>query len=126
MKRFAAALLLTLSASALGGCLMVATSAIELVDETASLRLDMDCAVTHIFIAEPWCRSRTVPNNIPPVYCYRTLGGVDCYAEEDPYGVAQSSTRVKPARVLAAPHVAPVAVETAARPVPKFPTRDGN
>jgi hypothetical protein len=130
MQRFAAALLLTLSASALGGCVMVptilVTSAIELVDKTASIRLGMDCAATHIFIGDPYCRSNTVPNNIPPVYCYRTLGGVDCYAEEDPYAIAVSSTRVRPARVLAAPHATPVVVETAARPVPQIPTRSGD
>lgn len=120
MPRLAAALILSLSAGALGGCIMVptilVTSAIELVDETASLRLDMDCAATHIFLAEPYCRSRTLPNNEPPVYCFRTLGGVDCYAEDDPYGVGESS-RVKPGRPLALPPVAPVAAAQPPLPV---------
>ena len=129
MPRLAAALLLTLSAGALGGCIMVpailVTSAIELVDETASLRLDMNCATTHLLLIEPYCRSRTVPNNQPPVYCFRTLGGVDCYAEDDPYGVGESS-RVKPGRPLAAPRVAPVAVAQPPVPVPQPPEKFDN
>jgi hypothetical protein len=128
MPRLAAALLLTFSAGALGGCIVVptilVTSAIELVDKTASLRLDMDCAATHIFIGDPYCRSNTVPNGIPPVYCYRTLGGVDCYGESDPYGVAESTTRVKPGRPLAAPHIVPTSAPPPPRPMPQPPVRD--
>ncbi|WP_373086889.1 hypothetical protein [Sneathiella sp.] len=38
----------------------------------------------------------------PPVYCYKTIGTVDCYSERNPYDT-ERSPRVKPVQELESP-----------------------
>ena len=76
------------------GPAIVATGATVLgvatVDAIASRHTEKDCSVLNLLDGDPYCRSTTVPNGRPPVHCFKTLGGVDCYAEPDPYKLAET------------------------------------
>jgi len=45
-----------------------------------------DCVPMNIFAGKPMCPEETAAaaKEEAPVYCYRTLGQVDCYTEPDP------------------------------------------
>ena len=60
------------------------------VDAIASRHTEKDCSVLNLLDGDPYCRSTTVPNGRPPVHCFKTLGGVDCYAEPDPSKLAET------------------------------------
>jgi hypothetical protein len=85
----------------LGACALpaIANNTIGAFDKSVSLKRDQDCSVLYLIDGAPYCRERLVPDHRKPVYCYRTMGGVDCYAEKDPYGSAQSG-RVRPPQPL--------------------------
>jgi hypothetical protein len=106
MRQIFTAIYLLGAGLALSGCLVptiAITSGIELVDQTASIRLDKDCSAMHIFTGEEYCLPHTVPSGRTPVYCFKTLGGIDCYDNPDPYAVAETD-RAKPSQQLAAPY----------------------
>ncbi len=49
-----------------------------------------DCNyIRHLDDKGPYCRPRERRVIERPLYCYRTLGGIDCYEERNPYGVHQ-------------------------------------
>ena len=91
------------------GPAIVATGATVLgvatVDAIASRRTEKDCSVLNLLDGDPYCRSTTVPNGRPPVHCFKTLGGVDCYSEADPYKLAE--TGHTPERAPLAPRPPP-------------------
>lgn len=97
-------LLALLLASACGGETLVASTIastmVGTVDEAMSRRTDQECSVMNFVDGDGYCRSRTVPSGRPPVHCFRTLGGVDCYEETDPYGLTETGT-VRPSPPLA-------------------------
>lgn len=68
----------------------VATTAVGTVDAIVSRDTSQECSFMNLVDGDSYCRSRTVPNGRPPVNCFRTIGGVDCYVESDPYGLAES------------------------------------
>ncbi len=78
--------LTTLLLIAAAGC---AADTVEAIDAEVSEIIEMDCRVTYLFRGQRYCRQPEEPETAP-LYCFRTLGGVDCYAEEDPYGVNRS------------------------------------
>jgi hypothetical protein len=45
-----------------------------------------DCMPFNVLTGKPMCREEEVAaaKEEPPVYCYRTLGQVDCHAKPDP------------------------------------------
>src|SRR5690242_18664923 len=45
-----------------------------------------DCIPANIFAGKPMCpeEETAVAKNAAPIYCYRTLGQVDCHTEPDP------------------------------------------
>lgn len=71
---------------AAAGC---AADTVEAIDAEVSGIVEKDCRVAYLFRGRRYCRQPEEPE-APPLYCFRTLGGVDCYAEEDPYGVGRS------------------------------------
>lgn len=82
------------------------------MDKGFSLVTEEECDLQNIFAGKPYCQTRVVLRDDPPVYCYRTLGVPDCYARPDPYGVAQSSSgRQTPPMALG--DAVPAAVEVA-------------
>jgi len=79
----------------LAGC---TTAAIAVIDEKMSQLTEKDCTSVNIVFGDGYCKEKTRPINQEPVYCYRTLGGIDCYAEKDPY--AGPSGRVREVSAL--------------------------
>ncbi len=97
-------LALVLLATACGGDSLVASTVastvVGTVDEAVSRHTDQECSVMNLIDGDGYCRSRTVPSGRAPVHCFRTLGGVDCYEQRDPYGLAETG-QVRPRTPLA-------------------------
>ncbi len=91
----------------LSGCLVatVANNTVGAIDLSISQKLAKDCSTLYVLSGDPYCQDRLKVDARDPVYCYRTLGGVDCYSETDPYAVSETS-RVAPPMVLTAPQQA--------------------
>ena len=77
------------------GC---STDAFKAVDKKISGLFGESCSITNLSAGEDFCPSPKAAYVQAPVYCYKTLGGVNCYNEENPY-VTERSERVR--RVLA-------------------------
>ncbi len=92
----------------LGGCTDLAVGTF---DAKLSQITDAKCSYAHVLVGDSYCQSRTVATATPPLYCFRSLGRVDCYDRPDPYAINGSGRALEP------PLVAPVdAPETAAPP----------
>ncbi|MGB8275846.1 MAG: hypothetical protein WCF16_11350 [Alphaproteobacteria bacterium] len=60
-----------------------------ITDHVMSNMMHKDCAANRLFKEGKMCRdddSATLVAQQAPVYCYRTLGEISCYASPDPYG----------------------------------------
>lgn len=81
-------------------------------DHLASVMLGAECSVVTLEEHGYYCKPRRadVLDAQPPLYCYRTLGVPDCYAEPDPY-----DSRVQPIVVPGSEWPAH------RRPVPRLP-----
>lgn len=55
-----------------------------IVDAAVSLAKGQDCSVLHLERRGEYCR--TVAAVSEPPFCTRSLGGVDCWTEYEPYG----------------------------------------
>lgn len=75
------------------------TAAVAVIDEKISQMTEKDCTTVNIMLGEDYCRDRDRSLRQEQVYCYRSLGGVDCYREKNPYDT-DKSPRVQPAAVL--------------------------
>ncbi|MDP6341969.1 MAG: hypothetical protein QF578_03310 [Alphaproteobacteria bacterium] len=75
-------LVLTLAAPS-AGCTAVAVTALKSVDNTVSKLVEQDCQILRVVNGNEICRDETI-TVVPSVYCYRTLGAVDCYDRADP------------------------------------------
>ncbi len=105
LQRLATIAVLVGFAVAGSGCLIantIASQTVGSIDQVVSMKLEKDCSMAYLVEGTAYCRDRVVENGRPHVYCYRTLGGVDCYAERDPYNV-QSHDRTRPTSPLAVP-----------------------
>jgi len=59
-------------------------------DHLASYMTGLDCDTIRASQDNgPHCRPHHQEVIEPPVYCYRTLGNVDCFRSPDPYGYNQ-------------------------------------
>ena len=83
----------TTAGSSATGIIGVATSFIMTdklpTDNMAEIATGLDCSyVRHLDDKGPVCRSHDYGKVIEkPIYCYRTLGKVDCYDYPDPFAV---------------------------------------
>lgn len=93
-----AALLLALPLL-LGGCTDLAVGTF---DTKLSQITDAKCSYAHVLVGDSYCQSRTVATAATPLYCFRSLGRVDCYDTPDPYAINGSGRALEP------PLVAPV------------------
>ncbi|MBL4739831.1 MAG: hypothetical protein JKY12_02495 [Sneathiella sp.] len=75
------------------------TAAVAVIDEKISQMTDKDCTTVNIMLGDDYCRDKNRTIKQEEVYCYRTLGGVDCYREKNPYNT-DKSPRVQPSPVL--------------------------
>lgn len=92
--------MLTVAAAMLGGCALppalVATSAVAestsmtatkktVIDHVVSNAVGEDCSLVQLEEKGTYCQEKITVVR-PPVYCTKTLAGVDCYDRPDPYG----------------------------------------
>jgi len=104
------------------GCLSVASIAVETLDENVSIARDENCKTGHLLFGKSYCQSRRRPQEVAPLYCFQTLGGIDCHATPDPYAMTIPG-RVMPPLAVGAP--APMAsVASTAGPASAPPTPD--
>jgi hypothetical protein len=57
---------------------------------------DVNCSVFNILETGEVCQHKYKPTDRQEVFCYRTLGQVDCYAERDPYRLAGRALPAQP------------------------------
>lgn len=84
---------LLLSATALAGC---AEGTFAKLDDRISQGTDSDCAIDRLFSFKAVCRE-PAPAATEAMYCYRTIGNVNCYGSPDltvtdPKGVADAKS----------------------------------
>ena len=66
----------------LGGC---GAAAVTMIDETMSSFTGKECRVRHVFNDDKAiCYEAVSLPQGPRVFCYRTLGSIDCYREPNP------------------------------------------
>jgi hypothetical protein len=95
----------------LGGASGCTTLAFETAEKKLSQWTDAQCSYAHILVGEPYCVKPEAAKEQAPLYCFRSLGDVDCYAEADPYAINPSG------RTLQAPPLAtPAPANAAAKP----------
>lgn len=82
MFRFLVFGFLGISLLAISGC---TTAAVAVLDEKVSQMMDQDCTTFNIMLGDSYCREKRKAIKQEEVYCYRTLGGVDCYNKKTPY-----------------------------------------
>ena len=82
--------LLFLVLSATTGC---TTAAVAVIDAKVSQLMDQDCTTVNIMFGDNYCSDKQRELKQDPVYCYRSLGGVNCYSQKEPY--AKPSERVR-------------------------------
>lgn len=82
MLRYLFILAAVFGASIASGCTFVAVEAMDRVDNAVSKFVQADCELVRVAHGDPICKKpdRVVQN----VYCYKRLGGVDCYEARDP------------------------------------------
>lgn len=90
MYRFIVFGFLGVSLLATSGC---TTAAVAVLDEKVSQMMDQDCTTLNIMLGDSYCREKRKAIKQEEVYCYRTLGGVDCYDKKTPY--TEQSPRVR-------------------------------
>lgn len=55
------------------------------------------CQIGHMLKGQPYCLP--VAEKPRPLYCFHSLGSVDCYATPDPFGINASDRVLEPAMV---------------------------
>jgi hypothetical protein len=78
------------SALATTGC---TTAAVAVLDEKVSQMMDQDCTSVNIILGESYCKDKRLEIKQEQVYCYKSLGGINCYDRKDPY--SNTSPRVR-------------------------------
>ncbi|WP_300303014.1 hypothetical protein [Ferrovibrio sp.] len=77
---------------------------IELVKTRIERRLEMTCNPLNMISDGTYCVSNYKPTDRQEVWCFKTLAGVDCYAEPDPYSLEGRALPAAP-RPLADPRM---------------------
>jgi hypothetical protein len=67
-----------------------------IVDHIVSMSTGRDCSTVRSSMGEPYCKTDPIPE--PPLYCYRTLAAVTCYATPDPYSTGKRTIDWPPTR----------------------------
>ncbi|NQV60383.1 MAG: hypothetical protein HQ502_11985 [Alphaproteobacteria bacterium] len=84
MLRWVRAFLLVAMAVSSASCTAIAVKLVDEMDATASKLSQSDCQFARVIHGMDICRSDGSEAVLPAAYCYRTLGGVDCYDRADP------------------------------------------
>ena len=81
MPLFARLILTVDVAVALTGC---GAAAVRLVEDAAEAVTARDCSISRAMLGEgALCEPLEIPPEPDPVYCFHTIGQVDCYAVPD-------------------------------------------
>ncbi len=72
---------------AVSGC---TTAAVAVIDEKISQMTEMECTSVNVMFGEDYCKEKREAIKQEPVYCYKTLGGIDCYSQKNPYNTEKS------------------------------------
>ncbi|MBL4907747.1 MAG: hypothetical protein JKX94_09880 [Sneathiella sp.] len=75
------------------------SAAIAVIDEKISQMTEMDCTSVNVMLGESYCQDKLRNLKQEEVYCYKTLGGVDCYRDKNPYKT-EKSNRVRAVTAL--------------------------
>ncbi|WP_215907492.1 hypothetical protein [Thalassospira marina] len=67
-----------------------------IVDHIVSMSTGRDCSTVRSSMGEPYCKTDPIPE--PPLYCYRSLAAVTCYATPDPYNTGKRPIDWPPTR----------------------------
>ena len=116
VKRFCCIAGLAVLLGGSSGCAAVAIGvpiAAGAIDTKVSQSTDGECSVENILVWDSFCH-KTEAKVPPQLYCFRSIGGVDCYPESDPYQVSASG-RSPPRRSLATPDLAAAAAKLEAK-----------
>ena len=65
------------------------------LDNAMSVGTKSDCSISRVLRSEPLCKAEGLEQPKEELYCYRTLGNVSCYRNEDPYGTEGTDTQSK-------------------------------
>lgn len=84
--------------------LLGASVAVEIVKAKIERRLEVTCNPLNLISDGSYCVSNYKPTDHQEVFCFKTLGGVDCYAEPDPYSLEGRQLPAAP-RALADPRM---------------------
>lgn len=76
----------------------------EIIKARVERRLEVTCNPLNLLSDGTYCVSNYKPTDRQEVFCFKTLGGVDCYAEPDPYSL-EGRQLPGPPRALADPRM---------------------
>ncbi|MCG8493147.1 MAG: hypothetical protein MI743_16115 [Sneathiellales bacterium] len=71
----------------LNGC---TGAAVAVIDEKISQMTEMECTSVNMMFGEAYCKDKSKKVVQEPLYCYKTLGGIDCYSRKNPYETEKS------------------------------------
>ena len=83
MLNWLRAILLVAVAVQATGCTAVAVKLVDEMDNATSKLAQSDCHLVRIIHGMDVCRTEGNQAVMPVAYCYRTIGGVDCYDRAD-------------------------------------------
>jgi hypothetical protein len=101
---FAALLGSTFMAS---GC---SSDVFKTVDKKVAGLFGDSCSFDNLSNGDDFCPTKKETFVQPPLYCYKTLGSVNCYKEENPY-LTEKSIRVRKVPALASNGVENISIE---------------
>ncbi|USG61766.1 hypothetical protein NBZ79_02110 [Sneathiella marina] len=66
------------------------TDIVKSIDKQISEYAGINCSATNLSVGEDYCQSPKQSFVQASVYCYKTMGGVDCYRQPNPYHTEKS------------------------------------
>lgn len=79
-----AALRAVLAAAALFSLTGCGAAVVAALDTAMSDATKSDCSISRVLRSEPLCKADALPPPEEKLYCYRTIGTINCYRSEDP------------------------------------------
>ena len=95
------------AAVATSGC---SSDVFKAVDKKVAGIFGDSCSFTNLSSGDDFCPTKKEIFVQPPLYCYKTLGSVNCYSEENPY-ITEKSVRVRKVPALMSAGVEYISVE---------------
>ncbi len=106
MRRLKIILVVSIAVST-AGC---SSDVFKTVDKKVAGVFGDSCSFANLSKGDDFCPTKKEIFVQPPLYCYKTLGSVNCYSEENPY-ITERSERVRKVPALASSGVENISVE---------------